>query len=577
MATSMVAPRSSQYVRRAAYDPAQDGYGLPDNSGRVAQSVQSGAAMPTNTDKKISDQRQQKYAYSYDGNENVKYSADDSGFDEGFGAKYNKPPSNPSSAPGYNRYVGNNLKSMISNDRDLALGRGDELYQQSKDRAANEGQVRSNYRAYGDEVYDPMIGGRGGYSPEERDAIMREGDFDNFMTNDGGYGENYLSDDERSQIAGKPWNRAAYFDPDSMTARQNESADKQRGAVDDMGRGMYESLDGQLGLSDDYSRGVDSTLSSAESRVRGAYDPNALRANSDSLNRIRMTPREEQDIVTKAGISGGMKYRAAIGDMDQKARAAGLDPVAAAAMRGRYLRNAAADSADAMTGARVQASNARAGRETTAENLRMGGERTAADIGTGTEMALGTQRLNANTTREGMRLDSQRDIASRRAGIAQTLGQTRLGAEQGINAQQRQQAQYNATTGTDMATGIERDEAARAQYLANNRQQTSRANQQQRFQQGAGRNEALSGRAMQVAGARRADAQEGRGWIRDQAGVANQNAQNEYNRQGQTYATQGQLAQGTSALQQKQNAQPKWWEKLIGAGAQAAGAAAGFV
>ena len=484
-----------------------------------------------------------------------------------------EPP--PPGRSGYNRYTGNNLKQMISNDRDLALGRGDELFQQSKDRAANEGQVRSNYRAYGDEVYDGMIGGRGGYSPEERDAIMRESDFDGFMTNQGGYNENFLSDDERSQIAGKPWNRAAYFDPDSMTARQNESADKQRGAVDDMGRGMYESLDGKLGLSDEYSRNVDSTLSGAESRVRGAYDPTAMRANADSLNRIKMTPKEEQAIVTKAGISGGLKYRAATGEMEKKARAAGMNPTAVAAMRNRYMRNAAADAADAMTGARVQASNARSGREATAENIRMGGERSVADIGTGTEMALANQRLNAGTTREGMRLDSERDISSRRADVAKTIGQTRLGAEQGINSQQRQQAQYNATTGTEMATGIERDEADRAKYIASNRQGVNRANQQQQYQQGAGRNEALSGRATQVAGARRADAQEGRGWIRDQAGVSNQNAQNEYNRQGQTYATQGQLAQGTTAMQQKQDAQPKWWEKLIGAGAQAAGAFAG--
>lgn len=493
------------------------------------------------------------------------------------GGGYQYQPPAPSYS-GYNRYTGNNLKQMISNDRDLALGRGDELYQQAKDRAANEGQVRENYRAYGDEVYDPMIGGRGGYSPEEREAIMREGDFGNFMTNEEGYQNNFLNDNERSQIAGQPWNRAAYFNPDAMDARQNESADKQRGAVDDMGRGLYESVDGQkLGLSDGYSRGVDSTLSGAESRVRGAYDPAALRANEGALNRIRMTPQEEQDIITKAGISAGTKYAAATGEMDRKARAAGLDPVAAAAMRGRYLRNANADAADAMTGARVQASNARAGRETTAENLRMGGERTAADIGTGTEMALANQRLNANTTREGMRLDTERDISGRRADVAKTIGQTRLGAEQGINAQQRQQAQFNAGMGTDIATGIERDENERARYIASNRQQTSRANQQQRFQQGAGRNEALSGRATQIANQRRADAQEGRGWIRDQAGVANQNAQNEYNRQGQTYATQGQLAQGTTAMQQKQDAQPKWWEKLIGAGAQAAGAAAGFV
>lgn len=487
---------------------------------------------------------------------------------------YSPAPSGGAGPSGYsNRYTGNNVNDMISSDRQFAFGRGDELFQNSKDRAANEGDLRSYYRGYADEVYDPLIGGRGGYSQDEIDHIMREGDFGDFMTNDGGYAENFLSDEERNAIAGRPWDRAAYFDPEAMTDRQNESAGRQRGAVDDMATGLYESLDGQLGLSDEYGRNVDSTLRSMESGTRGAYDPAALRANADSLNRIRMTPEEEQAIVTKAGISGGMKYRAAAGEMDAKARAAGMDPVAAAAMRGRYLRNAAADSADAMTGARVQASNARAGREQAAEGLRMGGERTAADIGTGVELSLADRKMNANNTREGMRLGAQRDIADRRAGIATTIGQTRLGAEQGINSQQRQQSQFNAGLGTDIATGIERDSSQRAQTIANNRQTTNRGNQTQRFQQGMTRNDALSGRAQQVAGARRDDAREGRGYLREQGGVSNQNQQGEYNRQVNIYGQQGQQIQNTTANQQRKDQQPKWWEKLIGAGIGAAGAA----
>lgn len=486
------------------------------------------------------------------------------------------PTPTPTSAPGYsNRYTGNNVNSMISSDRQFAFGRGDELFQNSKDRAANEGNLREYYRGYADEVYDPLIGGRGGYSPEDTGAIMREGEFGDFMTNEDGYNSNFLSDEERAQMMGRPWDRAAYFDPDSMTARQNESAANQRGAVDDMATGLYESLDGELGLSDEYGQSMDRNVSDMEGRTRGAYDPASLRADKASLDRIRMTPEEEQAIVTKAGISGGMKYRSATGEMDRKARAAGMDPVAAAAMRGRYLRNAAADSADAMTGARVAASNARAGRETTAEGMRMQGERTAADIGTGVELSLADRKMNATNTREGMRLGAQRDIASRRADIATTIGQTRLGAEQGINAQGRQQSQFNASLGTDIATGIERDSATRAGQIATNRQQTNRGNQNQRFQQGMTRNDALSGRATQVANARRDDAREGRGYLREGAGMSNANQQNEYNRQTNIYGQQGQQIQNTTANQQRKDAQPKWWEKAIGAAAQGASAALG--
>lgn len=484
------------------------------------------------------------------------------------------PPPPRTSAPGYNRYTGTNSGDMISNDRDFAYGRGDELYQNSKDRGANESQVRSNYRAYGDEVYDPLIGGRGGYNPDEAARIDRSGDFDQYMTNPGEYDQNYLNQDEQSAIAGRPWDRAAFYNPQDDIDRERESAARQRGAVDEMQTGLYESLDGDLGLSDDYSQGVDRTLSGTASRARGSYDPAALRADKTSLDRIRMTPEEEQDIITKAGISGGTKYRAAAGELDRRSRAAGIDPVGAAAVRGRYMRNAAADSADAMTGARVQASNARAGREGTAETLRMGGERTAADIGTGTELALGSQAMSANTTREGLRLGAQRDISSRRADLAKTVGGARQSGEEAINAQQRQQRQFNTTTGTGIATGVESDAAARAAAIAAQRIAASRANQAQRFQQGATRIGASSDMAQTVAGARRADAQEGRGYIREQAGVANTNAQNDYNRQASIYATQGQLGQATTGAQIQKDARPKWWEQMIAAAAAGAGTAA---
>ena len=55
---------------------------------------------------------------------------------------YAPPPSG--GYPGYNRYTGNDVNRMISNDRDFAYGRGDELFQNAKDRAANEGQRRQH-------------------------------------------------------------------------------------------------------------------------------------------------------------------------------------------------------------------------------------------------------------------------------------------------------------------------------------------------------------------------------------------------------------------------------------------------
>jgi hypothetical protein len=289
-----------------------------------------------------------------------------------------------------------------------------------------------------------------------------------------------------------------------------------------------------------------------------------------------MSPEEEERIVTGAGISAGVGYRAAADELDRKARAAGVDPLGAAAMRAQSERAAAADAGDAMTLARIRASSERAGREQAAERLRMGGEQAVADIGTGTELALGRERIAAGDRREQLRLGAARDIAGRKFDAAATGGQARIGTEAGINAQQRQVGQFNAGLGTDIATGIERDVAERNRYVSGNRADTSRANQQQRFQQGMTRTGFLSDANRQVAGARRQDAAEGRDWLRTQSGVSNQNQQNEFNRQGQVYATQGGLAQGAAHNQLQQNQLPKMWERLISAGAEAAGAVAGF-
>lgn len=481
----------------------------------------------------------------------------------------------PTSAPGYDRYTGSNLSSMIENDRGFAFGRGDELYQNAKDRGANEAQVRSNYRAYGDEVYDPLIGGQGGYNADEAAAINNAGELDQFMTTDQEYGDNYLSPEEREAISGRPWDRAAYFNPEAMDAVQTDSEGRQRGAVDEMQGALDGTVTDDLNLSDEYSQGVDSTLAGTAAGVRGAYDPAAIRADKAALDKIRMSDQEKQDIVTGAGISSGVGYRAATDEAERGARAAGIDPLGAASIRSRNERRAAAAGADAMTMARIAAGNAGASRETTAENLRGAGERAAADIGTRTELALGNQALDATTTREGLRLGTSRDVSTRRADNARTVGGAKQQGEQTINSQRRQQQQYNTSLGTDIATGIERDAAERAERIAANRQTTAGRNQGTRFQQGATRVAAGQQGAQTVADARRGDAREGRLYLQSQGAQANANAQGEYNRQANIYATQVQGTQGTTTAAQRQQSQPKWWEKLIGAGASAAGAAAG--
>jgi hypothetical protein len=94
--------------------------------------------------------------------------------------------------------------------------------------------------------------------------------------------------------------------------------------------------------------------------------------NADELSQIRMTPQQQQDMVTQAGVTAGLRNSAAVGAAQRASAAAGGNPQALATYRARAAMQGAADAGDAMTGARVAASNAAAGRAQTAGNARLG-------------------------------------------------------------------------------------------------------------------------------------------------------------------------------------------------------------
>ncbi|MHC4066164.1 MAG: hypothetical protein ACYSUI_16935 [Planctomycetota bacterium] len=109
------------------------------------------------------------------------------------------------------------------------------------------------------------------------------------MTRPEEYQQNYLTPEEADAIRGTPWDRAKFFDPNTMMDRQYESAGAQRGAVDEMKEGITP----DLALSGDYSRHVDASLGVMDEGVRGAIDPGRIRTSEAALEDIRMSPEEE--------------------------------------------------------------------------------------------------------------------------------------------------------------------------------------------------------------------------------------------------------------------------------------------
>lgn len=234
-----------------------------------------------------------------------------------------------------------------------------------------------------------------------------------------------------------------------------------------------------------------------------------------------------------------------------------------------------------MLKAKVAAGAARAGRAGTAEEFRLRGEESASDrmaraameaggFEFGNRYQLEDQRLAAEKAKQGARLQVESELG--RAGL--DVEGRGIGVEEGAAQRAAQQRQYNASLGTEMATGIERDTQARKASNTMDRQAQLRANQAQRYNQGMGVQEAKRSGALQVAEGKRADQREARNWLNTSVAQSAAEEQGDYDREHNAYSQQGGQMQNTTQAQAARDAQPKWYDKVISAGVGLAGAAA---
>jgi len=469
-------------------------------------------------------------------------------------------------------------EKYIREDRDFAKRKGEELSRSAGQRASSDRDRYERVTGTADEMYDPLIAGQGGYTAADRTAILNEPGLQDAVTTDTGptgLDQNLMSPEEKAAWLGDTNAYMRSFDPGKMQTDQNYSQQYQRGAVNDMDARLQESLTPELGASSGYFANMGDSVSSTRRTLADSGDPTRLRVSDETLDSIRMSPEEQAAIISDASNRAGKAYRAQLEKVNRSGRAAGLSAAGMGIQNMRYMREGSGEAADAAIAARVAASNAGADRAASAEYIRQGGEGAAANLGTQQAFGLGEMKMRGSQALEDTRLGTERDIANRKFGIAETAGKTRLGSEEDINAQQRNVSQFNTSVGTDIAMAQERDAAARAQSQITNRQQNQRGNQQQRFGEHVSVNDLQSGRAKTVADATRADAAEGRGYLRDQQNISTGREQGEYDRQTGLYNSQGAQMQGSTAMQYQRDSQPKWWEKAIGAVTSGAGALLG--
>jgi hypothetical protein len=139
-----------------------------------------------------------------------------------------------------------------------------------------------------------------------------------------------------------------------VTAATKQRQDEAQGLVDQSGQ-IYGTEQGQRGQTADYLNNIEDPLAQG----KGGY-------NAAEQAQIQMTPEQQQQMVTAAGISAGTNTAAATDAAQRATNAAGGNPAALAAYRARAASNIGAQAGDAQTQARVAASNAAA---TRAENI----------------------------------------------------------------------------------------------------------------------------------------------------------------------------------------------------------------
>lgn len=407
---------------------------------------------------------------------------------------------------------------------------GQQLMNAAGQQADQAGGQAQSYLNATDPLEQQMIAGQGGYTPQESAAIT-----------------------------GDTGSYTKYFDPVSANQTLTKSQDNQNNAVGQLNAGLYNAVgnpgtQAELRQNQDVGTSMQNTLNSEgknltgavtneASQLNSAVDPSKLGLSQDFTNNYLMSPTEQQNIVTGAGISAGNKDSQAVGDLQRSAAAAGTDPMGVAAYRQRMATQQAADAGDAMTQARIQASNAAAGRQQTNEAMReqtqqdissrqMQNAQTVANTGIGAQETGAEQQLNTTMGLEQNRQNALQYLTGANLQAATTGGEATLQNAQTTTGQTQQQGQYNTSQGTNIAENQDVTNSNRAQQIAGTRigqQNVGLQNQNQKFS------------------------------------TFNNNQQGAYGRQLGAYGTQTSGETSTLGTQQDASQNPSTFDKVAGA------------
>lgn len=402
---------------------------------------------------------------------------------------------------------------------------------------ANQGRYqRAGDQAYASGGIDPLTGNyrfdAGSYqpgqiySPAEQEQIARENQLYGGMTTPDQFGQWGLQPDEISSIMGDPYAGMNYFNPVAGNIYRDQDFTEQRGfdRLNESHRnirgdiGLYQQ--GAQGLLDSGGGRIRGTLDQGETGVRGTYNDPRLSVSGDFMQNYQFGDKDITDLETQAGRAVGARYQGAMNDLEMQAASSDVNnPLGVAALKERYLRESAAEGADAQVGARVAGRGLQLATIKGREDTRLGAEQARAGMALEGELNLSGRRTAAEQRLLDQGLATEADLARMRMEGEQYLGTTALNENRALGDMRQLNNRYIGSTGSQLAMAGDAAATGRARDIANNRQQTQRDVDNTRYQQNFQTQGMLGDRYRDIANQRLEFEKERRGYLAGNTGM----------------------------------------------------------
>lgn len=432
-----------------------------------------------------------------------------------------------------------------------------EMDRQNRLQAINTGQGlmgqfggdRNYYGAasdyYGEQADKAFNGGEGlGYTPDESTSITREGQIMGGVAGSGQYDQLGPTAEEEKGIRGDPNSEYNYFTPDMRQNMLDINTRANSNSNTDIGAAGQDFSNAYSDEADRYRAAIDPTKLSQsgdyKQALKDAINKKDLTQSADFVNRYRMTPEQQQDIVNQTASNVGTQTQAQKDSIFRSGAASGnASPLAIAAAEDRANLTGERASADAIRGARIDASNTAAGREKNIEDERLGASQAYAGLASTAATQAEQQRLAAEQFQTGAGMQAAKNLGDASRSTTGVLLNSRLNNEQNNQKAQTGTAQYITNTGTGIAKDVDTAAANRNAQLYSNRANLGQYKIGNTYTQNMGANQFLSGANKAVGDTRIAGQTGYRKYLTDQNSQylgANQNAGQQ---QLQTVATTG--------------------------------------